>query len=277
MQGRTIVVTHSMMKTGNHRRPFAVITGSSRGIGAAYARAIAHRGYDILLVSRDETRLQALATTLENTFGVEIETAVLDLAQPDAGHQLFVISRQQMEHVDLLINNAGFGMYGSFVDMPLPRIHEMLRLHVNAVVDSTRLFLPSMIERKAGAIINVASLAGLFPIPYMAEYAATKAFMISFSEALAEEVRPSGVYIQACCPGYTDTDFHQTAGAKPRNPLKAHTSEQVVQTSLRGLDKGRPHVTVGWQGRFAEFLSRFFPRNLLIRRAGKRVKTATYP
>ena len=164
-------------------------------------------------------------------------------------------------------------MYGSFVDMPLPRIHAMLQLHVNTVVDSTRLFLPSMIERKAGAIINVASLAGLIPIPFMAEYAATKAFIISFSEALAEEVRGSGVSIQACCPGYTKTDFHQTAGVKPRNPLKAQTSEEVVQTSLRGLDKRKPHITIGWQGRFTEFISRFFPRTLLIRIAGNRLKS----
>jgi short-subunit dehydrogenase len=263
-----------MMKTGDHQRPFAVITGASRGIGAAYARAIAHRGFDILLVSRDEGRLQALATTLQNAYGVDIETAVLDLAQADAGHQLYVLSRQHRDHIDLLINNAGFGMYGSFVDMPLPRIHEMLWLHVNSVVDSTRLFLPSMLERKSGAIINVASLAGLFPIPYMAEYAATKAFMISFSEALAEEVRPSGVSIQACCPGYTKTDFHQTAGAKPRNPLKGQTSEQVVQSSLRGLDKGRPHITVGWQGRLTELVSRVFPRTMLVRMAGNRIKSA---
>ena len=265
------------MKIEPHRRPFAVITGASRGIGAAYARDLAHRGFDMLLVARDHARLQTLSGTLQHTYDIKIETAVLDLALPDAGHQLFTLSRQKREHVDLLINNAGFGMYGSFVDMALPRIHEMLRLHVNTVVDSTRLFLPSMIERRAGAIINVASLAGFFPIPYMAEYAATKAFMISFSEALAEEVRSSGVYIQACCPGYTDTDFHQTAGAKPRSPLKSHSSDQVVQTSLDSLEKGKPHVTVGWQGRLTEFLSRFFPRNLLIRRAGKRVKTAQYP
>ena len=265
------------MKIETHRRPFAVITGASRGIGAAYARDLAHRGYDMLLVARDNTRLQTLSATLQNTYEVKIETAVLDLALPDAGHQLFMHSRQKREHVDLLINNAGFGMYGSFVDMALPRIHEMLRLHVNTVVDSTRLFLPTMIERRAGAIINVASLAGFFPIPYMAEYAATKAFMISFSEALAEEVRSSGVYIQACCPGYTDTDFHHTAGAKPRSPLKAHSSDQVVHTSLKALEEGKPHVTVGWQGRLTEFLSRFFPRNFLIRKAGNRVKTAQYP
>lgn len=274
MQVRTMVVTYNIMIPTNHRKPFAVITGASRGIGAAYAQAIAKRGFDILLVSRDEARLQALATSLQNTFGVEVFMAVLDLAQPDAGHKLFVLSRQQREQVDILINNAGFGMYGSFAEMPLPRIHEMLQLHVNTVVDSTRLFLPSMLERGSGAIINVASLAGLFPIPFMAEYAATKAFIISFSEALAEEVRPSGVYIQACIPGYTKTEFHETAGAKPRNPLKGQTSKQVVQTSLRGLDRGKPHITIGWQGRFTEVISRIFPRTMLIRLAGNRVKTA---
>ena len=262
------------MKTANRRRPFAVITGASRGIGAAYARALAHRGFDMLLVSRDHTRLQTLVNDLQNTHRVDIHTALLDLAQPDAGHQLFVLSRQQRDRIDLLINNAGFGLYGRFADMPLPRIQEMLRLHINTVIDSTRLFLPSMIDQRAGAIINVASTAGLLPLPFLAEYAATKAFLISFSEALAEEVRLFGVYVQACCPGYTKTDFHQTAGAKPQYPLKAHTPEEVVQASLQGLDRGRSHVTVGWQGRFTDWVTRYFPRTMLVRMAGKRIKYA---
>jgi short-subunit dehydrogenase len=277
MRGATIIVAPNIIKMDNHHRPFAVITGASRGIGAAYARALAHRRFDLLLVSRDRSRLHALTTTLQTTSNVHIETAILDLAQPDAGHKLFLLGRQQRENVDLLINNAGFGMYGPFVDMPIPRIHEMLRLHVDTVVDSTRLFLPSMIERKTGAIINVASIAGFLPLPYIAEYAATKAFIISFSEALAEEVRPFGVYIQACCPGYTDTDFHVTAGVKPPIHLKAETAEKVVESSLRGLEKGRSHITVGWQGRITEFVSRFFPRSILIRRAAKRLKTAKDP
>ena len=155
-----------------------------------------------------------------------------------------------------------------------PQIHQMLHLHMKTVVDSTRLFLPSMIEQQSGAIINVSSVAGFFPIPFMAEYAATKAFLISFSEALAEEVRGSGVTIQVCCPGYVQTDFHQTAGTQPQNPLKAQTSLEVVQASLRGLDKGKSRVVVGWQGRLTDFVSRFFPRTLLIRIAGDRVNPA---
>ena len=154
--------------------------------------------------------------------------------------------------------------------MPLARIQEMLQLHVNTVVDSIRLFLPSTIEQRSGAIINVSSVAGFFPIPFMAEYAATKAFLIAFSEALAEEVRASGVSIQACCPGYTETDFHQTAGVKPRNPLKAQTAEEVVRASLSGLDARRTRVTVGWQGWLSDLVGRYFPRNKLIRIAGRK-------
>ena len=235
---------------------------------------MAHRGFDLLLVSRDHTRLLTLANDLRNSCSVDIKTEILDLAQPDAGHRLFVLSRGQRKYVDLLVNNAGFGMYGPFVDMPLSQIHQMLHLHMKTVVDSTRLFLPSMIEQQSGAIINVSSAAGFFPIPFMAEYAATKAFLNSFSEALAEEVRGSGVTIQVCCPGYVQTHFHQTAGAQPQNPLKAQTSLEVVQASLRGLDKGKSRVVVGWQGRLTDFVSRFFPRTLLIRIAGDRVNPA---
>ena len=251
-------------------RPFAVITGASRGIGAEYARRLSVRGFDLLLVSRDETRLKALKTELLKAHPIEVETETLDLAQPNAGHELYVSVRKRRESVDLLINNAGFGMYGDFATMALPRIQEMLRLHVNTVVDSTRLFLPSMIERQSGAIINVSSIAGFFPIPYMTEYAATKAFLIAFSEAIAEEVRTSGVKVQACCPGYTETDFHRTAGVKPRNPLKAQTVQEVVNASLKGLDKGRTRVTVGWQGRVLDVLIRYTPRTMLIRMAGNR-------
>ena len=251
-------------------RPLAVITGASRGIGAEYARQLSVRGFDLLLISRDEARLQALKTELLNAHPIDVDTETLDLAHPDAGHQLYVSVRNRRESVDLLINNAGFGMYGDFATMALPRIQEMLRLHVNTVVDSTRLFLPSMIERRSGAIINVSSIAGFFPIPYMTEYAATKAFLVAFSEGLAEEVKASGVQVQACCPGHTKTDFHLTAGVEPRNLLRTQTVEEIVDASLKGLDKGQPRVTVGLQGYLLDLLIRYSPRTKLIRMAGKR-------
>ena len=154
--------------------PFAVVTGASRGIGAAYARVLASRGYDLLLVSRDETRLTHLARELEANHGIQAHVVIVDLSRPDAAHQLFVESRQYRQTPDMLINNAGFGLYGEFVSHPLPRIQEMLHVHVRTVVESIRLFLPGMIERGSGSIINVASIAGLLPIPHFAEYAATK-------------------------------------------------------------------------------------------------------
>ena len=256
----------------NIHHGLAVITGASRGIGAEYARALAKRGYSLLLVARDEARLQQVAREILDKEGVEVTTASLDLSEDDAARQLMAAAGNGQRPVDILVNNAGFGMYGKFANMPLPRIQAMLELHINAVVESTRLFLPSMIERRSGAIINVASLAGLFPIPYMAEYAATKSFLISFSEALAEEVQESGVTIQACCPGYTVSEFHQTAGHTPRNPFPPQTAKAVVQASLRGLDKGRTRVTVGWQGRLSMVFTGMIPRRILIQLTGRRVQ-----
>ena len=222
------------------KRPFAVVTGASRGIGTAYARLLASRGYDLLLVSRDETRLTHLARELETNHDIQAHVFIADLSGPDAAHQLFVESRQYRQTPDMLINNAGFGLYGEFVSHPLPRIQEMLHVHVRTVVESIRLFLPGMLERGSGTIINVASIAGLLPIPHFAEYAATKAFLVSFSEALAEETQGTGVVVQACCPGQTETDFHSTAGYRIPGLLPMQTADQVAHTSLAALPNKGP-------------------------------------
>ncbi|HBP88580.1 MAG TPA: hypothetical protein DD706_12875, partial [Nitrospiraceae bacterium] len=192
--------------------PFAVITGASRGIGAEYAKALAAQGYDLLLVARDQNRLTQLSKVIQQTSSVQIWTESLDLATPQAAGTLYRLAQSYRPHVSLLVNNAGFGFYGSFTDMPLSTVQDMLQVHIHVTTESTRLFLPDMMNRRQGAIINVASVAGFFPIPYMAEYAATKSFIISFSEAVAMEARESEVTIQVCCPGYTETDFHKTAG-----------------------------------------------------------------
>ena len=257
------------------KRPFAVVTGASRGIGTAYARALASRGYDLLLVSRDETRLMHLAREFEANHRVQVAVFIADLAQPDAAHQLFVESRQYRQTPDMLINNAGFGLYGEFVSHPLPRIQEMLHVHVQTVVESIRLFLPGMLERRSGAIINVASIAGLLPIPHFAEYAATKAFLVSFSEALAEETRGTGVMVQACCPGQTKTDFHSTSGYRPPAFLPMQTADQVARTSLAALPNKRPVVTIGWQGKLTALAIKWLPRMFLVKSVGRITKLAT--
>lgn len=258
-------ITHST-------NPFAVVTGASRGIGAAYARALAARGWDLLLVSRDGARLEQLASELTEGYRVQADIEVCDLGGEEAAQRLYVAARRRRMAVDLLVNNAGFGMHGDFVEMPVPRIQEMLRLHVNTVVETMRLFLPAMIERRIGAIINVASVAGFFAVPYLAEYAATKAFMINFSEAVAQEVKPFGIRIQACCPGPTETDFHATAGYRTKNVLGTQRPEEVVVRSLRALERGRVVVTIGWRERAVTGLSRLVPRTVLARAGARWMK-----
>lgn len=248
-------------------RPFAVITGASRGIGAEYARALAARGHDLLLVAREQARLDRLALELRGCYRIEVDVEVMDLAEVGAADRLYAAVRRRRDAIDLLVNNAGFGAFGSFVEMPMPRVQGMLRLHINTIVESLRLFLPGMIERRSGAIINVASVAGFFVIPHFAEYAATKTFLIVFSQAVAEEVRPFGVTVQVCCPGSTETDFHTTAGFRPKNPLGAQSPAEVVSRSLSALRGGPVVLTTDWRGRLLAAVSRCAPRGLLIKAA----------
>jgi short-subunit dehydrogenase len=252
--------------------PFAVITGASRGIGAEYARALAAQGYDLLLVARDKTRLDQLGEEVHHAYSVRVWTETLDLARPNASLTLYHLAQSCRPHVSLLVNNAGFGMYGLFTGMPLSNIQAMLQVHIHATTETTRLLLSDMINQRQGTIINVASVAGFFPIPYMAEYAATKAFIISFSEAVAMEARESGVTIQVCCPGYTETDFHQTANHRPRHILPAQTPHDVVQTSLNALKSNTTLVTIGWPGIAAQWMVRLMPKGWLMRLTSRFVR-----
>ena len=252
--------------------PLALITGASRGLGAAYARNLAEQGYRLLLIARDESRLTELAVTLRLRYGIMVHWSSLDLSGPDASAQLHDFTRQHCDAPDLLINNAGFGMYGAFHSHSIPEIRRMLNLHINTIVESIHLFLPDMIARRSGAIINVSSLAGFFSLPYMAEYAATKAFLISFSESLAEEVRPFGIKVQTCCPGQTETDFHTTAGFRPRGFARFQNPDQVVRVSLSRLRSNYAAVAIGWSGHVAALLAKCLPRRFVARLAATRTR-----
>ena len=253
-------------------RPLALITGASRGIGAEYARALGKKGYDLLLVARDEIRLTTLKKELETSSSVHVELVLLDLAHPNAAQDLYDITKNNKQEVSLLINNAGFGWYGNFSDMPNETIQAMLQVHIDVTTHCTRLFLPDMLKARKGAIINVASIAGFLPIPYMATYAATKAYIIAFSEAIAREVSTKGIHVQVCCPGYTQTDFHETAGHRPKHVLAAQTSQEVVQHSLKVLPTSKVRVTIGWPGRMARWITHWFPRGWLISLTAKFVR-----
>jgi len=253
-------------------RPYAVITGASRGIGAEYARALAAQGYNLLLVARNSARLDMLRQELQPGHQGEIWTESLDLSQPQAADRLYDTAASHGKEVSLLINNAGFGRYGDFAEMPPLAIRNMLQLHIHTIVESTRLFLPAMLARQHGAIITVASVVGFFPIPYMTEYAATKAFLIAFSEGLAREIHNQGVTMQVCCPGFTDTEFHQSAGHQPKHVFFSQSAQQVVQTSLRALQSKRTLVTIGWQGLLASCISKIVPHTIMMAIAEKFVK-----
>jgi len=243
----------------------ALITGASSGIGAAFAKRLAAEGTHLLLVARSEEKLHALASQLTNQYAIHAEVIVADLSSVGIAHTVFAETQRRGLTVDILINNAGFGTYGSFETLDAEREQEEIRLNVATLVDLTHSFLPLMLARHQGAIINVASLAAFQPIPYMAVYAASKAFVLSFSEALWGEYRTKGVRILAVSPGETATEFFRVVGDEYVAPAKLETPEQVVQVALRALEQGRSSVISGRQNALLANSSRFFPRGLTVR------------
>jgi short-subunit dehydrogenase len=245
-----------------------LITGASSGIGEAFARKLAERGHNLLLVARSEEKLIALCNELGRVKNIHAQYVAMDLSQPDAPARLFEETQERKLEVDLLINNAGFGSLGDFTELDLARELDMIDLNVRSLVDLTYRFLQPMRERKSGAIINVASTAGFQPIPFMATYAATKAFVLSFSEALWEENRPYGIKVMALCPGSTDTNFFAAAHIQ-RPPFRvSQTAEDVVDAALRGLKRGKGHIISGWMNFLMVETERLVPRSLVARAVG---------
>jgi short-subunit dehydrogenase len=249
----------------------AVVTGASSGIGAAFARALRARGERVVLVARRADRLAALAGELG---GEPDALAVpLDLAAPGAAATLFGRLDSLGAAVDLLVNSAGLGHTAPFAEQPPQAVRAMLDVNVRALVELVHAFLPGMLDRRRGRIVNVASNAAFQPVPYLSVYAATKSFVLSFTEALAEELRGSGVRVQALCPGVTATEFLEVAEAHrgllvTRMPTMA--PEAVVEASLRGLDRGTVRVVAGWPNRvLGVVVQRLAPRGLVRRVAAR--------
>lgn len=250
-----------------------LITGASSGIGAAFARKLAARGRNVFLVARSEDKLITLCNELGRLTSIRAQYLVLDLLQPDAPLRLFEETQNRQLEIDMLVNNAGFGSMGDFVKLDLSRELQIIQLNVNTVVELTHRFLKPMRERKRGAIINVASTAGFQAVPFMATYAATKAFVLSFSEALYEENRSHGVQVMALCPGVTETNFFEASGMD-RPPLRAvQTPEEVVETALRGLARNKSAVISGWTNWFTIEAERIVPRSVVTRVAGNALRS----
>ena len=246
-----------------------LITGASSGIGAAFARKLAKRGRNVLLVARSEDKLIALCNEIGRTSGIRAQYVAMDLTETDASGRLFEETKKRDLEIDMLVNNAGFGSMGDFERQDRASELEMIDLNVKSLVDLTYRFLAPMRERHQGMIINVASTAAFQAVPYMATYAATKAFVLSFSQALWEENRLYGVHVLALCPGVTDTNFF-AASKIDRPPMRTvQTPEEVVDAALRGMARGKSVVVSGWTNWVTAEVQRFVPRNFVTKFVGR--------
>ena len=255
----------------------ALVTGASAGIGAEFATELAKRNYNLVLVARSQDKLEQIALKLASKYKVKAEVIAQDLTEESAGQKVFDAVQAQGIIVDLLINNAGFGDYGTFADRPLSKQMAMVQLNIAVVVELTGLFLPLMQQRRNGAIINISSIAGFQPIPYMSVYAASKAFILNFSEALWAENKDNGVNILVSCPGPTESQFYDRAdfpdSATGLNSTTMATAEKVVKETLDALDNKQSTVVAGgFANQIIANLPRIVPRDLLVNVVGKQFK-----
>lgn len=241
----------------------ALVTGATSGIGREFALQLASSGYDLTLVSRDRSRLTELGTLLEASHAVSVTVLPADLSRDDDTSR--VVEYIAAHPLDLLVNNAGFGHAGRIGLVSHERQDAMVRLHVLAVHRLTQAALPKMLERSAGAVIIVSSVASFLTSAGNVNYCATKAYGRLYAEGLASEAGPRGVYIQALCPGFTHTELHERAGLAKRAPAWMwYPARQVVRASLSAVERRRPTVVLlGWYYRLIVLVLRFSPRWLL--------------
>lgn len=247
----------------------ALITGASYGIGEAFAYELASAGAHLILTARSADRLEALSAALRERHRINVSIIVADLAGAGAPEAILRETEKAGADVDLLINNAGFGLVGDFADADLARQLEMIQVNVNALVTMSHLFLKKMVKRRSGAILNVASTASFQAVPYFATYSATKAFVLIFSEALAAECAPLGVRVMALCPGRTETHFQEVAGTTTRASTGMQSPVEVVHAGLDALAAGRSHVVSGLSNRVMVQIERILPRKVITGMAGR--------
>ncbi len=244
----------------------ALVTGASSGLGVEFAHRLAERGADLVLVARRADRLESLATELRAKYGTTCTVVPLDLAAPDATARLVSALGSAGIRISTLVNNAGFGTHGAFVTVDPARTRDEIQVNVTALVELSRAFLPELLEAKTGALVNVASTAAFQPMPRMAVYGATKAFVLSFTEALASENRGSRLRVLALCPGPTSTEFFDVALNRDAAFGAFQTAEQVVATALAALDRKTtpPSVVSGRMNALQAKGVGFAPRRLVL-------------
>lgn len=256
-----------MVTTPVHKT--ALITGASRGIGYELARLLAADEYDLVLVARNKEALQKLKKSWEKEFGISVTVITKDLSKPKAAQQLFHQVQKKKLQIDLLANNAGFGDFGLFISSDPQKNRAMIDLNISSLTELSQLFAKKMVARKSGQILNVASTAAFQPGPYMAVYFATKSYVLSFSQALGEELRGTGVYVTTLCPGTTRSHFQEGADMKNsrlvKNPNKLPSAEEVAKFAYKALKKKRRLAVHGLGNRLLIHAQRFLPRGLIVR------------
>lgn len=253
----------------------ALITGASGGIGEEFAKIFAREKYHLVLVARSEDKLIKLANDLQSKYGVVVQVIAKDLAKPTAPQELF--DELKNTHIDTLVNNAGYATYGEFVDIDLQTELNEMQLNMVTLTHLTKLFLPAMVKNGFGQILNVASTAAFQPGPLMAVYYATKAYVLSFSEAIAKELEGTGVTVSALCPGPTKSGFQDRADMQDARLVQSGlmSAQKVAERGYKGLIKGERVVIPGFQNKLGALAVRFSPRNMatnLVMNMQKRVE-----
>lgn len=247
--------------------PIALITGASTGIGRELAFLAAADGYDVILVARTAGSLDAVAAEVENKMSRKAHIFAVDLSEPNASDALFARVAEAGLMVDALVNNAGFGMLGKFWELAEDQQMRMIQLNIGALTQLTRLYLPGMIERRAGYIMNLGSTAAFQPGPLMAIYYASKAYVVSFSEAIHNEAKPFGVKVCCVCPGPTRTEFDKPAGMEGtklfgNDGSQAMSAKTVAEIGWKAMKQGKSSVVTGAMNALMAFSTRFAPRQM---------------
>ncbi len=248
------------------RRSTALVTGASSGIGYELACLLAAEGYDLVVVARQKAALEKLGEALQRAHGIRVHVIAADLSDPAIPEAIALCLQKEDVQIDILVNNAGFGTYGHMSETDARQLLNLIQVNITALTHLTRLFLPSMIARGRGKILNVASTAAFQPGPLMAAYYASKAYVLSFSDAVHHEVKGTGVTVTALCPGPTRSEFQKRAGIEHTRLMKGRimSSKDVALAGLRAMMQGKPRVVPGFRNKLLMVAVRFAPRDVVL-------------
>ena len=250
-----------------HQDRHALVTGASSGIGYDLAKLLAMDGKNLIAVARDKNRLEQVKAEIENEYGTTVKVLPKDLSDPKAPLEIFSELEEEDIDVDVLVNNAGFGVFGLFSETDLQQEFEMIQVHIFSLTHLTKLFLKKMLENKSGRILNVSSCIGFLPTPLFSVYAASKSYVLHFSEALANELKGTGVSVTCLCPPPTETSFHKKGNVENSNTAKGIMLDAatVAEVGYKAFKKGKVMVTLGLKGKGLAIVVRIAPRNMLTK------------